>query len=327
MPKFFEEVKICKVCGVECAIHKKSIVCTPCRTKLRSEGRVWCRTCDAIGESWTKRYNSVCWTCYRIRELPKERLYNAQRKAQGYRRTFITQPIKSQTNEERDVISRMLDRGMATRQIARVLNISRARVRSTILHGAGQAAGSKQHTGTMTPVLTSKQLELIFRHVSTNVLIAWRRYGFPMQPYGLAVSEKDRRRGHVVAAPKKHDDRAIMMHDASSDSYRVQLYYIKDKELEKWMADCMSWMLWSIDDVIDPFWRAFAVSVRTTTGRWMTVKEAAPYLGIQPGTLKRRIRDCSYTGRWCNRVGKIWLWSEDIVDHALYCDGRVITVP
>lgn len=261
-----------------------------------------------IGEAWTTRPHAECWVCHRVRVLPKERAYTEKRRSQGHRRTFEVKPIKSQTDKERDTISQMLDRGMAIRQIARVLRISRARVRSTIMYGAAQAAGSKAYTGTMTPVLTSMQLEQVFRHVNGHRLSKWRYYGFPMQPYGKEVTK-------------------TKQINSNPSPYRTQMYYITDEALETWMSKIDSWIFWDIDDVIDPFWKAFAISVRTTKGHWMTVKDAAPYLGLQPTSLKRRIREGDYTGRWCKTLSKFWVWSEDIVDHAFHYDGRTITIP
>ena len=304
---FFEEQKTCKVCHVECFIHRRSPVCTPCRTKLFQEKRVWCSACNTIGEAWTTRPHAECWVCHRARVLPRERAYMEKRRSQGYRRAYEVKPVKSQTDKERDTISQMLDHGMAIRQIARVLHISRGRVRSTIMHGAAQAAGSKAHTGTMTPVLTSMQLEQVFRHVNGHRLSTWRRYGFPMQPYGKEVTKTKQ------ANP-------------NPDPYRTQMYYITEEALETWMSKMDSWMLWDIDDVIDPFWKAFAKEVRNIPGRWMTLKETAPHLGLLPGSFKRRIREGDYTGRWCKTLAQYWVWSEDVIDHALRYDGRTITI-
>jgi len=294
--------RTCNVCATDQNIHPRCVVCTPCRKQLRLKNLVWCVTCNSIGESWTKskREHARCRVCHRSTSIHAERLYRARLKAEGRQRTKPPSKIvHSQTPQERDRISALLDEGKSINQVVRITGLSRSRVRSTIAFGAAQAAGSKRHQGTMTPVLTSPQLKQIFRHIDTNLLITWRKNGFPMIPYG----------------------------NARQDKTKVQMYYITEDAFEAWMRNRTSWMLWSVDDVVDPFWKSIAKEIReSVSGRWVTVNEAAPILGLQPCGLKRRIREGDYTGRWCKVRHLFWLWSEDVEDHAWTYDGRRLKI-
>ena len=294
--------RTCNVCATEQDMHPRCVVCTPCRKNLRLLNLVWCVTCNSIGESWTKtnREHARCRVCHRQKSIHNERAYRARQKAEGRtRKKSPSRIIHSQTPKERDRISALLDAGKSIEQVVRIANVSRSRVRSTISLGAAQAAGSKRHQGTMTPVLTSPQLKQIFQHMNTSRLGTWRKNGFPMIPYG----------------------------NAKQQNAKVQLYYIPEESLEAWMRNRTSWMLWSVDDVVDPFWKSIAIEIReSVSGRWVTVNEAANILGLQPCGLKRRIREGDYTGQWCRSHHKFWLWSEDIVDHAWTYDGRRVKI-
>jgi hypothetical protein len=297
--------KTCPVCQTTQNISARSSVCTPCRQRLFAKGLVWCSVCRAIGDSISKqRTRGRCRACHRTLVIEQERAYVARRKEQGWKRqSSPTHVMKTQTPEECDAISQLLDKGLSIRQVEQRLGISRARVRSTIRRGAAISAGSARHTGTMTPVLTSVQLSLIFRGAATR-LATWRRSGLNMKPYGKDTTCSD------------------------LPPMNTRIYYISERALERWMLDRTSWMLWDLNDVIDPFWHAYAQSFRaTTSGRWMTVKEVAPFLGLQPGSVKRRIREGDYQGAWRKVLHQFWLWSEDVVDHALRYDGRMITIP
>ncbi len=299
-------VKTCPACQTTQNISARSSVCIPCRQRLFAKGLVWCSVCQTIGDSISKRRTrGRCRACHRTLVIDQERAYVARRKEQGWKRqSSPTYVVKTQTPEECDSISELLDKGLSIHQVGQRLGVSRTRIRSTIRRGAAISAGSARHTGTMTPVLTSVQLSLIFRGVTTK-LATWRRLGLNMKPYG-----KDKTRS--VGKPMR----------------KTRMYYISENALERWMLDRTSWMLWNLDDVIDPFWHAYAQSFRSTTpGRWMTVKEVAPLLGLQPGSVKRRIREGDYQGAWRKALHQFWLWSEDVVDHALHYDGRAITIP
>ena len=57
--------------------------------------------------------------------------------------------------------------------------------------------------------------------------------------------------------------------NAKQQNAKVQLYYIPEESLEAWMRNRTSWMLWSVDDVVDPFWKSIAIEIReSVSGIW-----------------------------------------------------------
>jgi hypothetical protein len=106
------------------------------------------------------------------------------------------------------------------------------------------------------------------------------------------------------------------------------MWVIHEDDLEAWIRDPETWMLWDLDDIIDDWWRTIALEVRSPEGPcWLPMGVVAHLWAISRCGATQRVRRKHYTGRVVKRANVYWLWSEDVVAHALQHDGRVIVAP
>ena len=303
----YKPLRRCVLCNAP--LHRvrchQRVVCAACHDRLRAQNRVYCRHCGKIGvlRRVTKqplaanRSIARCYSCTRKKKLPYENQRYHELKARG---ALPKRPPKTvfedQTVAERTKIAALLDGGLTQHQVAAQLGINVLRVRAVVRRGAAVSLKGRTDGSSWSEWLTQKELIQIFRHATIMRLENWRSYGFPMRRYGNDLP----------------DGKAFM-------------WVIHETSVETWIRDPETWMLWELDDIIDDWWRSLALEVRPPgTPGWLPMGVVAQLWAMSRCGARRRVTDRHYTGRVARRGGVYWLWSEDVVAHALEHDGRVI---
>lgn len=306
----YSPLRRCVLC--DAPLHRvrcyQRVVCAACHDRLRAQNRVYCRHCGQVGvlRRDTKRAlpanRSIarCYDCTRTTKRPYENERYHMLKARGAlpkRRPQTTFP--DQSVAERTRIATLLDSGLTQRQVAARLRINVLRVRAVVRRGAAVSLKGRASGNTMEEWLTQKELVRIFQHATTMRLEVWRRYGLPMRRYGDDLS-----------------------------SGAAFMWVVHEDDLEAWIRDPETWMLWDLEDIVDDWWRSIAREVRPPgSPGWLQMGVVARLWALTRCGATTRVRRGHYTGRVVRRAGHYWLWSEDVVAHALERDGRVIVAP
>lgn len=306
----YSPLRRCVVCDTP--LHRvrchQRVVCTACHERLRAQNLVYCRHCGKIGALRrvtkrplaTNRSMARCYDCTRATKRPYENRRYHELKARGaLPKRVHTLVFQDQTVAERTRIATLLDSGLTQRQVAAQLRINVLRVRAVVRRGVAVSLKGRTDGSPWSEWLTQKELVRIVRHATIMRLEIWRTYGFPMRRYGNNLA----------------DGRAFM-------------WVIHEDDLEAWIRDPETWMLWDLDDVIDDWWRSIALEARPPgSPGWLPMGVVARLWGLSRCGATQRVRTGRYTGRAVKRGGVFWLWSEDVVTHAREHDGRVIVAP
>lgn len=305
----YKPLRRCRVCDTPLYRQKcpQRVVCGPCHERLRAQNRVYCRTCGQIGvlrRDTTvplnpKRSIARCYDCAMRTQRPYQRQRYELRKSAGIKAPRTLPVYRHQTDAERTRIAALLDSGLTQRQVAAKLRLNVLRVRHVVRRGAAVSLKGRSDGSSWSEWLTQKELIRIFEHATVMRVAMWRSYGFPMRRYGTD--------------------------HASGQAY---MWVIHEDDLETWIQDRNSWVLWDMDDIVDDWWRAIALAARPPgSPGWLPIGVAASLWGLARSGAARRVTDGRYTGRVLKMRSTRWLWSEDVVAHALQHDGRVIVAP
>jgi hypothetical protein len=252
---------------------------------------IWCRECKKISECGGA-LSKKSLRC-KQHEWLKRKEWRDSAKKKGRTRKKGPDIYKSQSLQERNLIADAFEHSLSYIQIAQKLKVTPGRVRSAIKSGFASPPINNKKQGRY-GWLTSSDIEKIMGWDKQT--IRRNRKFIGMNPYGVS----------------------------RNNSSGPNSYIIKIEKFEAWLRKKEFWMLWEVDDILDPFWRNHCLTFRDGKEFWLWYGHAEKIIFYSRSSIfswikQKKLPATSILGRW-------YVWNSDLRDYMLKNYGMKVEI-